>query len=167
MPNPLRSGLPGRVRRPNADHRLHDRTDGGGVLMAAETAAPVPGSGQRDRNHGIWIAGIWLVVALAGDLLIWFVLGPHLPPGIMGSAADGQQFDIKVMSVMAAPVMLFVLVYFSYSMIVWRHRGGDEEDGPALHGNTRVQTTWITVTSVIVLCLAGFGTYQLAQPGGA
>jgi cytochrome c oxidase subunit 2 len=135
--------------------------------MAAESVAPGPGSGQRERSHGLWIAGIWLVVAVAGDLLIWFVLGPHLPPGIMGSAADGQQFDIKVMAVMATPVMLLVLVYFAYSLIVWRHRAGDEEDGPALHGNTRVQTTWITLTSVIVLCLAGFGTYQLVQPGGA
>jgi len=135
--------------------------------MAAETQAPAPGSGQRDRNHGLWIGLIWLVVALATELLIWFVLGPHLPPGKMGSAADGQQFDIKVMAVMAAPVMVFVLVYFGYSMVVWRHRAGDEEDGPPLHGNTRVQTTWITLTSVIVLCLFGFGTFELVNSQGA
>jgi len=69
--------------------------------------------------------------------------------------------------VMAAPVMVFVLVYFTYSLIVWRQREGDEEDGPPIHGNARIQTTWITLTTVIVLCLFGFGTYELYTSDGA
>ena len=77
-----------------------------------------------------------------------------MPPGDMSTSAANQQFDITVMAVMAAPVMLFVLVYFGYSLVVWRQREGDEEDGPPIHGNTRIQATWIAVTSVIVLCLA-------------
>ena len=48
----------------------------------------------------------------------------------MSTSAASQQFDIKVMSVLAAPVMIFVLVFVGYAMIVWRHREGDEEDGP-------------------------------------
>jgi cytochrome c oxidase subunit 2 len=135
--------------------------------MAAETSAPATGAGEREPNHGARIFAIWLVLALAADLLIWFVLGPHLPPGDEASAANGQQFDIKVMSVMAAPVMLFVIIQFGYSLIVWRRREGDDDDGPAIHGNARVQTTWITVTTVIVLCLFGFGTYELTNAGGA
>jgi cytochrome c oxidase subunit 2 len=135
--------------------------------MAAETSAPATGAGEREPNHGMRIFIIWLVLALAADLLIWFVLGPHLPPGDLASAANGQQFDIKVMSAMAAPVMVFVLIQFAYSLIVWRHREGDEEDGPPIHGNTRIQATWITVTTVIVLCLFGFGTYELVNSAGA
>ena len=106
-------------------------------------------------------------LALAADLLIWFVWGPHLPPGTMATASAGQQFDIKVMAVMAAPVMVLVLVYFGYALTVWRQRDGDEEDGPALHGNTRIQATWITVTSVMVLSLFAFGTYELVTAQGA
>jgi cytochrome c oxidase subunit II len=141
--------------------------------MAASEAPPSAGSSGpngssvAEPNHGLRIFLIWLVVALAADLLIWFVWGPHLPPGDMASAANGQQFDIRVMAVMAAPVMALVLVYGAYAMIVWRHREGDDTDGPAIHGNTRVQATWITVTSVIVLCLAGFGTYELVNGQGA
>ena len=151
---------------------------GGGELMAASEAPPSAGSGgasgagsgragQAEPNHGLRIFLIWLVVALAADLVIWFVWGPHLPPGDMASAANGQQFDIRVMAVMAAPVMALVLVYGAYAMIVWRHREGDDTDGPPIHGNTRIQATWITVTSVIVLCLAGFGTYELVNGQGA
>jgi len=137
--------------------------------MAASTApepsAPVPaGTGP---NHGLRIFLLWLPLALAADLLLWFVYGPHMPPGTMSSSATGQQFDIRVMSVMAAPVMVFVLVYGAYALVVWRHREGDDEDGPALYGHTRIQTTWIAATSVIVLCLAAFGTYELAGTGMA
>jgi len=71
------------------------------------------------------------------------------------------------MSVLAAPVMIFVIVYGIYAFIVWRHREGDDEDGPAIYGHARIQATWITVTAVIVLFLAGFGSYELAWPGFA
>ena len=136
--------------------------------MAAESPAPAPPAGPSgEPNHGIRIFIPWLILAVVADVLIWAVWGPHLPPGDMSSSASSQQFDIKVMAVMAAPVMLFVLVYFAYALIVWRHRDGDEEDGPALHGNTRVQALWITLSSVIVLGLFVFGTVQLVVPQGA
>ncbi len=135
--------------------------------MAAETGAPATGTGGREPNHAVRLAAGGVVLALAADLLIWFVWGPHLPPGGMASQADGQRFDIKVMAVMAAPVVVFVLLYFGYGLVVWRHREGDDEDGPPIHGNTRVQATWITVTSVIVLSLFGFGTYELYNSYGA
>jgi cytochrome c oxidase subunit 2 len=134
------------------------------MSAATDTAPPTAAPGPR---HGLRIAAIWLVVAVAADLLIWFVWGPHLPPGAMASAASNQQFDIKVMAVMAAPVMAFVLIYFGYALIVWRQRDGDETDGPPIHGNTRVQVTWITVTSVIVLALFVFGTAELVSANGA
>jgi cytochrome c oxidase subunit II len=134
--------------------------------MAADTEAP-PEVGQREPNHGLRIFLLWLPIALAADLIIWFVWGPHLPPGDMSSSASSQQFDIRVMSVMAAPVVAFVLTYGAYALIVWRHREGDDEDGPPIHGNARVSVTWIGVTSAIVLGLFVFGTVELIAPAGA
>jgi cytochrome c oxidase subunit 2 len=136
--------------------------------MAAESSAPAQQAGASSGpNHGLRIFIPWLILAVVADVLIWVVWGPHLPPGAMSSSASNQQFDIKVMAVMAAPVMLFVLVYFAYALIVWRHREGDDEDGPALHGNTRVQATWITLSSIIVLGLFVFGTVELVTTNGA
>jgi cytochrome c oxidase subunit 2 len=135
--------------------------------MSAVPAAPPPAEGTAEPRHGLRIFLPWLVLSALADTLIWFVWGPHLPPGTMASAAANQQFDIKVMAVMAAPVMVFVLVYFGYALIVWRHREGDEQDGPPLHGNTRVQATWITLTSAIVLALFVFGTVELITANGA
>src|SRR5215469_14991364 len=167
MPGALRRRLHRRIRRAHADVRLHDRQHGGGELMAAGALRRLGPAGADEPNHGLRIFLIWLPIALAADLLLYFVYGPHMPPGTMSTTAASQQFDIKVMSVMAAPVMVFVLVYAIYSFVVWRHREGDDEDGPAIYGHARIQATWITVTAVIVLFLAGFGSYELAWPGFA
>jgi len=128
--------------------------------MAAGTAA-----GQA--RHGLRIFLLWLPLAVAADLLIWLALGPHLPPGTMASAAANQQSDFVLMAVLAAPVMLFVLVYFGYALAVWRQRPGDETDGPPLHGNVRAQASFIGISSVIVLALAVFGTVELISAQGA
>jgi cytochrome c oxidase subunit II len=108
-----------------------------------------------------------VVLSLAADLVIWFVWYPHLPPGRMSDAAQGQQFSIAVLSICAAPVILFIWIYFGYAITVWRRRPGDEEDGPPIHGNNRVSVGWIAVTSALVVFLFGFGTYELIVPNGA
>ena len=132
--------------------------------MSHADAAVRTSDGAR---HGLRMFLIWLPLAIVADLLIWFAWYPHMPPGRMTDQAQGQQFDIAVMAVLAAPVLLFVWVYFAYALIVWRHRPGDEGDGPPIHGNTKVQATWITATAVIVLGLFVFGTVQLIVPAGA
>jgi cytochrome c oxidase subunit II len=118
-------------------------------------------------NHGLRIFLIWLPIAVGADLLLWIVYGPHMPPGRMSNSAASQQFDIKVMSVMAAPVMAFVLVFMCYAFVVWRRRAGDDGDGPPIFGNVRIQATWITISTCMVLFLAGFGTYELVTPSAA
>jgi cytochrome c oxidase subunit II len=135
--------------------------------MAAESQSSALDEGQGGPSHGRRIFLIWIVLALAADLLIWFVLGPHLPPGNMTTTATEEQGAIKLMSVMSAPVFVLVVVYFIYSLVVWRHREGDDTDGPPIHGNARVQTYWIVGTTVIVLALAVFGTVSLWTSHGS
>jgi cytochrome c oxidase subunit II len=135
------------------------------MAAAQSTAGPEP---RPEPRHGWRIVIIWLIASAIADPLIWFVWGPHMPPGDMSSSASSQQFDINVMALMAAPVMLGVLIYGAYALIVWRVKDeDDEEDGPPIHGNARLQVSWIAVTSVLVLSLFGFGFYELAAPAGA
>ncbi len=124
-------------------------------------------SARTDRNHGMRIFLIWLPLAVIADILIWFVWKPHMPPGTMTESAEHQQFDIAVMAMAGAPVLLFVWVYAGYALVTWRQRAGDETDGPPIHGNARIQATWIGATSVIVLGLFVFGTVELIAPAGA
>ncbi|HEY2639340.1 MAG TPA: cytochrome c oxidase subunit II [Streptosporangiaceae bacterium] len=135
--------------------------------MATTTPGEMQAAGPGGPNHGLRMFIIWLPLALAADLLIYLVWGPHLPPGTMSTSAASQQFDIKVMAVMAAPVMIFVLIFMAYAVIVWRHHEGDEEDGPPIFGHARIQAFWITASAAIVLGLFVFGTYELAGTGFA
>jgi cytochrome c oxidase subunit 2 len=130
----------------------------------AASGAPVSGSEPR---HGWRMFAIWFVLALAADLIIWFVWKPHLPPGDLSDAARHQQTDIAVMAVSGAPVVIAVLLYFVYAIVVWRARPGDDSDGPPIFGNVKVQATWIIVTSAIVLWLFVYGTVELVVPAGA
>ena len=134
--------------------------------MAAETPAQPPAAAS-EPNHGLRIFLPWLVLSVVADVIIWTLWRPHMPPGSMSTAGVNQQFDIAVMAVLAAPVMIFVLLYFAYALIVWRQKPGDDADGPAIHGNTRIQATWIVVSSVIVLFLAVFGTVELFTAQGS
>jgi len=132
----------------------------------AETTQ-VPQAGPGEPSHGRRIFLIAIVLGIVADLLLWFVLGPHLPPGTMTNSAAENQRAIKLMAVMSAPVVVLVVTYFVYAMVVWRHREGDDEDGPPIHGNTRIQTTWIVGTTVVVLALAVYGTAALWTANGA
>jgi cytochrome c oxidase subunit 2 len=132
----------------------------------AEPQAPAAPA-RTERRHGWWIFWIWLPLTVAAELLIWFALYPHFPPGRMTSSAKHQQFDLIFMAALCAPVLLFVWIYFGYALTTWRHREGDDEDGPPIHGHTGVQATWIVATSVIVLGLFAFGTVELIAPAGA
>jgi cytochrome c oxidase subunit II len=135
--------------------------------MTTGPAPASPAQSPAEPRHGRRLFGMWLVLSLAACLLIWFVWKPHLPPGTMSDAARHQQFDIAVLAVSAAPVIIFVLLYFIYAIVVWRARPGDEGDGEPIYGNTKVQATWIVGTTVIVLWLFVFGTVELVVPAGA
>ena len=132
--------------------------------MTTTTATTEPAA---EPSHGRRLFGLWLILALAADLVIWFVWKPHLPPGDMSYSAQHQQTDIAVLAVSAAPVIIFVLLYFIYSIVVWRARPGDDGDGEPIYGNTKVQASWIIGTTIIVLWLFVFGTVELAGTAGA
>jgi cytochrome c oxidase subunit 2 len=136
-------------------------------MSAIDTTAAAGADASPEPRHGRRLFAIWLVLSLPAVLVIWFVWYPHMPPGRMSESAQHQQFDIAVLAVSAAPVIIAVLLYFIYAIVVWRARPGDESDGPAIYGNTKVQATWIIGTTMIVLWLFVFGTVELVIPAGA
>jgi cytochrome c oxidase subunit II len=135
---------------------------------ASEPPGP-PGAGGpgTEPRHGLRLLIGWVVASVIGCLLVYFVWGPHLPPGDMSSSAGNQQFDLRVLGTIAAPVFLGVVLYMGYALIFWRAKDDDETDGPPIHGNAKIQLTWIATTTVIVLALAIFGTVELVTVQGA
>ena len=79
--------------------------------------------------------------------------------------ASGHVTDNTVLIGMATPVLLLVLIYLIYSTIYFRQPKGGALEGPAIRGNARIQTTWIVVTTLLVLALAAYGTVRLFEDG--
>jgi cytochrome c oxidase subunit 2 len=130
--------------------------------MAAETHPATP-----EPNHARRFTAIWLIASLIATPLVIFVLGPELPPGKASEQAAGHVTDNTVLLAMATPVLLLVLIYLIYAVIVFRQPKGAMLEGPAIRGNARIQTTWIVITSALVLSLAAYGTVRLLADNGA
>ena len=104
---------------------------------------------------------VWAVLSVIGVLLVIFALGPHMPPGSDTAQAHEQhEANIIIMAILT-PIAIGLLVYFAFALTVFRERGELIEDGPPIHGNSRLQGAWVISSVTIVLFLAAYGTYAL------
>ncbi len=124
---------------------------------------------MNETHHLRRMTTIWIVLSIAADLLFWFLVGPHIPPGRMTDMASSNQFDFNILFVIAIPVLIGVWIYLAYAIAVWSaKRGGPEPvGGEAARNNRTAQVAWITITSVVVIFLAGFGTVELVVNHGS
>jgi cytochrome c oxidase subunit 2 len=123
-----------------------------------------------EKNHFRRIVYIWIALSVVGDLLFWFLVGPHVPPGRMTSTAKANQFDFNVLFVIGLPVIIMVWEWLGYAAFNWnaRRKGTPESvGGTKAAGNKRVELSWVVVTSVVVVGLAIFGTVALIAGQGA
>ena len=115
--------------------------------------------------HGKRFLVTWIVLSVIATPLVAIFLGPAIPPGNGSAQATGQVFDNTLMVSFVTPVCVFVLVFLGYVFLTFRSRGTAVVDGPPIRGDSTIQLTWMVVTTVAVLFLAGFGTYELVQTG--
>jgi cytochrome c oxidase subunit II len=133
-------------------------------MSSSEPAAAGP---EREVNHALRYGLCWGVASLIATPLVIFLLGPKLPPGNGSAQASGHVTDNTVLLAMATPVLLMVVIYLIYAVIFFRQPAGGMLEGPAIRGDARLQTTWLIVTSVLVLSLAAYGTARLWADNGA
>ncbi len=125
-------------------------------------ATPAP---KPSAEHGKRVIVGAIVLSIIATALVAVLGGRFLPPGNGSVQATGQVLDNTVMLAIVTPVVVGLLVFFVYVLSQFRHRGGPLVDGPPLRDDSRVRVWWLVVTSVTVLFLAGFGTYELLQTG--
>ena len=117
-------------------------------------------------SSGRKVVAAWIVLSAIATPIVAIVVGPHLPPGNGSVQATEQVFDNTWMTAIVTPIICLLVVFFAYVLVVNRAPKGQElRDGPPLRNDATVQTVWIAITSITVLFLAGFGTYELLQNG--
>jgi cytochrome c oxidase subunit 2 len=134
--------------------------------MSSEPSA-APGGIVSEPNHARRFTTIWVVATVIAMPLVILLLGPILPPGKGSEQGSGQVTDNTVLLAMATPVLLLVVIYLLYSVIAFRQPKGGVLEGPAVRGDSRIQTAWIVITSALVLSLAGYGSVELLGDNGA
>jgi cytochrome c oxidase subunit II len=132
--------------------------------MSSE-AHPAASGGEPDHKRRFLT--LWIVASLIATPLVVVLLGPILPPGKASEQAAGQVTDNTVLLGMATPVLLLIVLYLIYAVINFRQPKGGVLEGPAIRGHASLQTTWIVITSALVLALAGYGSARLISGNGA
>lgn len=127
-------------------------------ISAAEAAESV--------NHARRVIVAWLVLSVIATPLVAVFLGPAIPPGNGSDEASQQVFDNQVMTAVITPILCLLVVFFAYALTRFRAQAGEATlDGPPLRNEPRVQALWVAATGLIVLGLAGFGTFELLETG--
>jgi len=111
----------------------------------------------NEVNHMRRITTIWVIVSVVADLLFWFLVGPHVPPGRMTEQAHSNQTTFNVLLVIALPVLLGVWIYLGYAIRFWNAKRADTPEpvgGEAARATRKVQVMWISITSIIVIAMA-------------
>jgi cytochrome c oxidase subunit 2 len=115
------------------------------------------------RRH-VWIAlAAWTVLSILGIVL---VAGLQIIPVIASREAAIENSAFVLLTVLAVPVLMFVVVGLAYSAI-WFRADGDEADGPPIHGHRGFQTAWLGISFALVVGLFGYGAVGLVDIRGA
>jgi cytochrome c oxidase subunit 2 len=133
--------------------------------MASHPTAVAPGA--EPVKHGRRVIVAWIVLSVIATPLVAIFLGPILPPGNDSVQASGQVVDNTVLTATITPVLCLLVVFFVYTLTRFHAASAATAlaDGPPLRNNNGIQVTWIVVTTLTVLALAGFGTFELLQTG--
>jgi cytochrome c oxidase subunit II len=137
--------------------------------MAAESQSR-PGT-PAGPNHLRRFLTIWIALSIAGVAVSIALVGPKIPPGHQSDASSGQVTDNTVLLALAVPALMLIVTYIFYAVINFRaprqQAGEAVLEGPAVRGDSKLQTLWIVITSVLVLSLAVYGTVRLFSDHGA
>ena len=116
-----------------------------------------------DRAHLIRAGAIWIALAIVADLIVGFLVAPHMPPGNFSNTASDQTHINNVLALIMTPIGVGVITFLVYALLRFRQPPGPLQDGPPVRGHRNLQVGWVGVTASIVIVLAILGTIELVQ----
>jgi len=87
---------------------------------------------------------------------------PILPPqaGQEATAVDWLfRLELQVIAFLFSLIIVFTL----YSVVVFRRKAGETEDGPHIHGNAKLEIIWTVIPLITVLFFGVLGARGLSQ----
>jgi cytochrome c oxidase subunit 2 len=112
------------------------------------------GEERSGRSHLLPLLVIGAIVSALGiglGLLIdWFPTQ---------ASAEGKKIDTlwDVLIIVSVPIFVLVMTIVLYSVWKFRMRPGEElQDGPPIHGNTRLEVIWTAAPAIILVALCSY-----------
>jgi cytochrome c oxidase subunit 2 len=115
---------------------------------------------EADRPHMVRLLIIWVILSAIG---IVAVLQINYPPYDQSIQGQDQASTLKLLTALATPVFIGVVMMILYSAIYFRRTTPELVDGPPMLGNTPVQIVWVTISAILVLFLAVVGIATLSS----
>ena len=115
---------------------------------------------EADRPHMVRLLIIWVILSAIG---IVAVLQINYPPYDQSIQGQDQASTLKLLTALATPVFIGVVMMILYSAIYFRRTTPELVDGPPMLGNTPIQIAWVTISAILVLFLAVVGIATLSS----
>ena len=117
------------------------------------------------RRHLLIAGAAWAVLSIISMAL---VAGIQIMPTVASDEAAAEDRAFVLLTVLAVPVLMLVVVGLLYSALRFRASGPDDEaDGPPIHGHRGVQGAWVGLSSILVIGLFAYGANGLLEIRGA
>ena len=115
---------------------------------------------EADRPHILRLLIVWVILSAIG---IVGVLQINYPPYDQSIQGQDQASTLKLLTALATPVFIAVVMMVVYSAIYFRRTTKELVDGPPMLGNTPVQIAWVAISAILVLFLAVVGIATLSS----
>jgi cytochrome c oxidase subunit 2 len=107
------------------------------------------------RRSSLTVAGVSALIAVA--LGIWLSYEIHWFPVQASTQARNTDHLYHVLMIASIPIFVVVVAVIVYCVWQFRMRPGQElEDGPPIHGNTRLEVFWTAIPAILMLGMVGY-----------
>jgi cytochrome c oxidase subunit II len=107
------------------------------------------------RRSSLTVASVTAVIAVA--LGIWLSYEIHWFPVQASTQARNTDHLYHVLMIASIPIFVVVVAVIVYCVWQFRMRPGQElEDGPPIHGNTRLEVFWTAIPAILMLGMVGY-----------
>ncbi len=107
------------------------------------------------NRDGVIVTILWVAMTAIGE---WLAVTARIMP--LGAAEQAAVIDeaFTLLLVLAVPVATLVLAFFFYSILRFRAKDGDSEDGPPVRGNNALALVWVLGSLILAV-------YIIFNPG--
>lgn len=119
---------------------------------------------MRNKKQFLHVAVLAVIIGIAtGAIAYW---GEWMPEPATREAGR-TWFLIWLTTIVCIVIFAIVAAAIVYAVVMFRRKPGDDEDGPAIHGNTKLEIVWTIIPTVIVVALTVVAAVVLHQNSNA